>query len=222
MPDTTLSLFTDRTPDDFSKRRTVVCCGVPRGGTSMVAGAIHALGIPMGDETLPNNIEDPVFNPDYVRAQSDQFSNAAFLDRVKATIAKRNSVHNVWGWKYPRANLYLPDLIGELTNPCLVVVFRDPVPIAMRSIKGVHEKSPERNKKPIQNMRTRLRMYQANIDMVAELQVPTLMVSYDLATKHKENFLNELAVFIRQPVPDNLEPLIQFIEPGSYKTPLAL
>jgi len=219
---TTINLFTDNIPTSFAERRTVVCCGVPRGGTSMVAGAIHGLGVPMGDETLPNNIEDPVFNPDYERTKSVKFDNSRFLERAQKKIVARNAQHNVWGWKYPRAHLYLNDLISDLINPCLVVVFRDPVPTAMRLPVMTSKAISEKNIELLNRIEVLIRMTQKNIEMIEYLKIPTLMVSYELAILHKERFLSELATFLHQPLPEDLGQLTQFMEPGTYKEPLAI
>ncbi len=72
--------------------RTIVCFGVPRGGTSMIGGAVLGLGVPMG-QGLKNNIEDPDFDivaqggdmPAFV--QNDTYLAAALVARTKGNNA---------------------------------------------------------------------------------------------------------------------------------------
>jgi len=192
----------------------------------MVGGAIHGLGVPMGDANLPDNIEDPAFNLDYVKAESKAegkaYEHAKFINQVRVRIAERNAKYPIWGWKYPRVNLYLEEIIENIKNPCLVVVFRDPIPTAMRAVKRMTSDDPEREGRVLYTMNSLIQMNRRNLLMIQTLKIPTLMVSYERATSHKEAFLAELATFLRKPLPEDLNPLLSFIEPGSYKRPLML
>src|SRR5687768_290341 len=71
---------------------TFVVLGAPRGGTSMVAGALHHLGLFMGQPLSQGSYEDATL----ITAISRQN-----LGTVKKTIAARNREHAVWGWKQP-------------------------------------------------------------------------------------------------------------------------
>jgi len=207
MPLTSLTLFAEKaaatTPDT---PRTVVCFGTPRGGTSMVAGAIAGLGVPMGRD-LPVNIEDPDFNADYTPKTFRDF--VAGLPQV---VAARNGEHDLWGWKYPLAARYLGDIAGHLRHPFLVVVARDPVPASLRQLKGGQGT-------PMEALRARVRMEARNMELVEKLQVPTLVVSYERAVNHPVEFLQELAGFLRVDLPADLTPILDFMKPGEYKLP---
>jgi len=202
-----LSLFGRKRPDREAPR-TVVCMGTPRGGTSMVAGAIKGLGVFMGDGLKPN-VEDPLFNPDVDR----ELSFEAFKARLPQVIAARNDAHRVWGWKYPRANRYLEGILPLLRNPQLVIVHRDPVPATIRG-------KPGGDIAALKELRRRLRMELDNLKLAQEAKCPALMVSYERAAKSPEDFVTRLADFLQVEPPADLSPLLAFMEPGSYKQPV--
>ncbi|MFN7003517.1 MAG: sulfotransferase [Roseinatronobacter sp.] len=188
--------------------RTIVCFGTPRGGTSMVAGAIAGLGIFMGPD-LPSNVEDPMFNPDVDKGLSFD----AFKARLPQVIDERNAAHQVWGWKYPRAARYLEDALPKLRNPHLVLVYRDPVPATIRS-------KPENDRETYRELRRRLRMEMDNLLLAQKTKCPALMVSYERACTNPEGFIAQLADFLQVTPPEDLGPLLAFMEPGSYKQPV--
>lgn len=203
---TSLPVFAGDAPP--SGPRTVVCVGTARGGTSMVAGAILGLGVPMG-EGLAGNLEDPEFNLD-----RHDGSTAEFLDDARKVILARNAAHSIWGWKFPHAVRYLDRLIDDLRAPYLVCVFRDPIPLALRSRKT--------DDLAANFVTDRLRMQVRNSEMIEHLGVPCLMVSYEKASAHPLVFVEELADFLNLPIPSNVDEIVAFMAPGSYKDPAPL
>ena len=219
MSETCIELYLNEKSSDFVSERTIICGGIPRGGTSMVAGAIHGLGVPMVDKDLPVNVEDPVFNPDYEIKKNKTFDKTHFLSQVKDRIQQRNEEYPIWGWKYPRVSRYLDDVISDIRNPCLVVVFRDPVPTAIRFAKRKNQEQASRDKEIENVIRSRAIMMDENFKMISRLRIPTLMVSYEKAIGASEIFLKELANFIDMPLPEDLSELTAFVQPGNYKKP---
>lgn len=187
----------------------------------MVAGTIHGLGIPMGGDDLPQNIEDQMFNPDSYRVEHGKFDRKVFLKQVEDQIKIRNNSKNLWGWKYPLVYQYLEDVISDLYNPYLVIVLRDPVPGTMREAKGLKDTDPDRDEIIQKKVEVRFKMMQLNFEMMQRLQIPTLLVSYERAIERKEVFLSELSSFLQQDLPDDLTPLLDFMQPGTYKTPIS-
>jgi len=180
-------------------RRTYVCFGVARGGTSAVAGTMQRLGIFMGDE-LPNNYEDPRFGPGQAPA------------RMRAAIAERNEAHDIWGWKFPAASNYLEGLSNDLRNPYLVVVFRD-MAATMKAHMRWHNREITLAAHEI------LMQQQKNWFLVERWRVPTLLISYEKAILEPALFVREMAGYLGRPVPegDQLDRLVAFLSPGSYK-----
>ncbi len=195
----------------IADKRTVVCFGTPRGGTSMVAGAMAGLGIRMGPN-LPVNVEDPAFNPDVFGGDGPEF-----IAQVQQTIVQRRKVHDVWGWKYPRASRYLERVVAQLPAPRFVVVFRDPVPAAMRAAKRDGVSTQAQGKTVQSTIAGKLRAELKNLNMCYELGLPTLLVSFEKAQANPEAFLTELASFTGMPLPHDLTPILDFMTPGSYK-----
>lgn len=205
---TSLALFPEKLMDITAQTpRTVVCLGTARGGTSMVAGAMVGLGVPMGTN-LPVNIEDPAFNPD----QHD-VTLESFVRGLPPVITERNSEYVLWGWKFPRAAAYLRDIAGQLRNLHLVVVMRDPIPASLRALKG------DIAAIPILVVQDQARMQARNMRLVEDLNCPTLLVSYERASNRPRVFLDELAAFLNLDVPADPSAIIEFMKPGSYKSP---
>ena len=136
-------------PGTGDREKTVVVLGAFRGGTSMVAGALKALGVFMGErfssQSEYDNEEDLEFsdllhNDELLKraAASGEVSEADFgpLDGVNALVRRRNEAHWLWGWKYPGTVLWLlhTGLAGRLRNPHFVTVFRDPLAVCQHEL----------------------------------------------------------------------------------------
>ncbi len=107
--------------------RTLLVLGAARGGTTMVAAMLQALGIPMG-EALDATLEDAALSGMARRhVVHGQPLDLAAVDRLAAS---RNAAHPVWGWKFP--SHILEPVYHRLRAPHLVAVFRDPVAAGMR------------------------------------------------------------------------------------------
>ncbi|QXT41111.1 hypothetical protein [Gymnodinialimonas ceratoperidinii] len=203
---TSLPVFTDDIGEPGP--RTVVCFGTARGGTSMVAGAILGLGVPMGPD-LGRNLEDPAFNFD-----AQGMAMEGFLQHARDTVEARNQAHEIWGWKFPNAARYLEQLAPHLRAPHLVCVFRDPVPAALRRAK-TPEEAPD-------FIAGRLRAQMRNTELIEKLKLPCLMVSYEKASAQPAEFVQELAQFLRLPIPAHVDEIVAFMARGSYKDPAPL
>lgn len=177
---------------------TVIILGVPRGGTTMVAGVAKRCGLSIGDN-LPGNLEDP------------DFSQTAGHDvaQMEAAAARRNAVMKVWGWKYPRAASYLPALLPKLRNPRIVMVWRDLMATAARNVA--------RGKPIRESLRAASRIQAKNIELVEADPCPILHVSYEKAVRDPAAFVHILADFIGSKPPADMEEVCAFMEPGSYK-----
>ncbi|WP_137702846.1 hypothetical protein [Marimonas lutisalis] len=164
-------------PKRLPLRRTLVVLGVERGGTSMAAGVLRALGVPMGDKAGLNH-EDPLF----LREGEDR------LDRA---IRTRNKEHDVWGFKVPKASLMLPFLESRLRNPFYVVVYRNPLSIVDSWL--------QRGAGQAQDVLNRINTYQQAIaEMTATTRAPVLFVNYERAVADdaaKQQVVEEFADF---------------------------
>lgn len=109
--------------------RTFVVLGTPRGGTSLLAGALVEAGVYMG-EYRTRQYEDPDFK--LSPAESKQGNPSA---RLLPAILDRNANHRLWGWKWPNAIYYISAIHHLLVRPVYLFVYRDIESIARSSAK---------------------------------------------------------------------------------------
>jgi hypothetical protein len=177
-------------------RKTYVCFGVTRGGTSAVAGVMRKLGVFMGDD-VPNNHED------------QEMVNRANPHRLQM-IEKRNAAHKIWGWKDPNAVNYLNQLVPKLINPHYVIVSRD----AVATTKGHMRWHAREAKFAIGDV---VVQQQRNVMFSLYCDAPVLFVSYEKVLMNPGSFIAELTAFLDVPPPQDEQSLIAFLAPGSYK-----
>ena len=207
-------------------QKTFVIFGVPRGGTTMVARVVGHLGVYLGDD-LRANYEDHDFNFDIMPDELKR-DKQKLLNRLSGTVDSRNQKFTTWGWKYPRAMLYLPQLIEKLRNPHFICVTRDPVASAMRSISKVQKRYLRSLKKGAKSMtfepafvqkiiKQHLSIQQGNIQFINESKVPTFICSYEKAVANSVEFVNELAGFLALPCSSmKINDALTQIQPGGY------
>lgn len=143
---------------------TLIVSGLGRSGTSMIATILHSAGVLMGDPPLEVVIEDP----EILAAAST--GQEALLRQI---IARRNAIHPVWGFKLPNMHAYLrAEQVGWFRNPRMILVFRDPVAIAVRdSLSEYFE--------PGQKLTSSLHGMVSAIAFAERARCPTLMLSYE-------------------------------------------
>lgn len=185
------------------EKRTYVTLGLERGGTSAIAGIERSLGLYMGDIDKGNN--------------EDQNFTGYRLGRMRSTIQQRNKQHDVWGFKYPKAVMYMPQLVESLRNPYFIVVYRDAIATALSHLGW----TGSRNRKP-----AHLAVHEANSFTNANTSFafasghPTLVVSHELAMAKPSDAIDEVARFlgIEPPGRELRAKIIEYLEPGSYKS----
>ena len=153
--------------------KTFVLFGNPRGGTTMIANVVRSMGIFLGDD-LPVNLEDNGFNWDILSRLEPELSRKDKITSIKKVIEDRNAQYDVWGWKYPRADVYFKDISPALVNPMLICVFRDVVASTWRGVV-------RRRQEPLNLMRRALDLQSSNLRLIEKSKLPTLLVSYEKA-----------------------------------------
>ena len=161
--------------------RTLIVLGVARSGTTMVAGALHQLGVDMMAGQRPN----PVYE-DVELGEAMEARDARLLSRL---IAARNARAPVWGWKRPSALAHIARLERQFRNPHYVVVFRDLLAIANRNRISVRADL-------LENLDETLAQYRALLGFVRRTQRPLLLVSYEKAMTDRDGFLDALVDYI--------------------------
>jgi hypothetical protein len=183
-------------------QRTYVTFGVERGGTSLVAGVLRALGLYLGDIPEGNN-EDKAFH------------NKS-LGQMKATVARRNQEYAVWGWKYPTAAQYLPVLSKSIRNAFFVIVYRDTVATALSRAQWDGEFIRRNGRMSLHETNA---MTNANTGFALATRRPVMLISNEKATTHTSDLIDELADFLYVDRPDDelRSRIIAYTEPGRYK-----
>lgn len=185
-------------------QRTYAIFGTRRGGTSMVAGVARALGLDLGNVGQRKNNEDP------------RFQNRP-LPQMREAIETRNGEHDVWGWKFPAAGGYLPELTNSLRNPYFIVVYRDPVAAAL---------SQARRDREFNRRSTRLALHESaannavNTGLALATERPCLLVSNERAVADPEGLIDDVAAFLGQEAPSGRlrQNILAYVKPGQYKS----
>jgi hypothetical protein len=161
---------------------TVIVSGVGRSGTSMVAKVLDAAGIPMGRTNNLAVYEDQEF--------LHALLNFDFIQMAKL-INARNQAHARWGFKFASIqNHILPPQLLQFRNPHLILVMRDPVAIASRSMFSDAERQTA--DEAIANVA------QQSFDMmnlIQKAECPTLLMSYEKFVAFPEAAIDSISVF---------------------------
>jgi hypothetical protein len=200
-------LVTLRAPEAGGPARGLIVFGAPRGGTSMVAGALRILGADLGARQGDGNNEDL----DMLAARGElpqlHADHDGALARLRGWLAGRVAAKGVWGWKDPHGAYYAADLLSDLPAPRLLGVFRDPVACAERVglLTG---------KDHVATVRETLKLYAAGMDLLEKASVPSGMISYEKALVRPKRFLVSLAKFAGlEPSREQFEKALVFISP---------
>lgn len=106
---------------------TIVIVGYAHAGTTMLAGILEILGVPMVDTNYKNmKWEDQ----DIVEALKNE-------EKFKQLVEERNAKYKVWGFKSPGAWLHSALLEAYLRDPIYLAMFKDPVSVTRRRFKQV-------------------------------------------------------------------------------------
>jgi hypothetical protein len=111
---------------EFGIVRTVAVFGPGRGGTSLIAGCLRALGVCMGTAPHPYKHE---WSP-LVRQADGKID----LARTYQNIRQMNANYPCWGWKFPSDAFHIETVMSLLRNPGFIVATRDLTEIALSSL----------------------------------------------------------------------------------------
>ena len=161
---------------------TVPIVGVPRGGTTMVAAVVHALGIDIGPaaDLAAFTFEDQQMNRD--------------MGAQLAHITQRNRERAIWGWKDPTAIVGIRSIFFALRNPRIIIVFRD----MLASIEGeMRFDAANDQTRPFSDIaQATINWWTDNMAFVTTSPFPMLLVSYERAIQMPDVFINDVATFL--------------------------
>lgn len=192
--------------------RTFVVLGCPRGGTSLLAGALHAAGIYMGDFSTAQ-YEDKAFKLSPAEVRRDRNIEARLLPLIQ----ERNQRYRFWGWKLPNSIYYIRQIQHLLVNPVFLFVYRDERAIARSSAKHdgkvwwLHRR---RLMQVARNHTQRVKDFEASLDK----DVARAVFRVEEIQRDVPGFLDQLAAVLA-PEPLDRDAVAAFVNPGGGYVP---
>ena len=185
-----------------AEQLTLLVLGNGRGGTSMVSGVLHHLGMFMGDDCTVPSYEDQRltrcimhFNARGARAVIDDYTQR----------------HDKWGYKHPQALNFIKRRIGWFRNPRLVIIMKDVASIAVR-----HNLVLEHD--AVRVMDRMLGLYRTMIRFANRSRIPALIVSYEKAMTDPPTFIDALCGFAGlSPGPDQVNAALAYMQTDSLE-----
>jgi len=162
-------------------RKTIIVSGVIHSGTTMVAGVLQILGVPMvGEWFRPTALED-----------SDVYKNFQIRKDFEPVVKARNEKHKVWGFKVPEIDFAHANILELCPNPHFIIMFRCPYGATIKS----HAMNAS-GEMPMVIHKSERMIFNANrVIALREQGLPVMKTSYEKAILDKEKFLNELIYF---------------------------
>lgn len=180
-----------------ANEKTVIVIGTGRGGTSMVAGVLNALGVFMGDLACA-----PVFEDRNLAGAYESKNTKLAMDIIQ----DYNTRFSTWGFKRPSALSYLPKLIKSTRNPVFVFIFKDILSIGNRECISMQTGL-------LDNMRVALKNYQNILNFIDRYQPNSMLVSSEKIFENKKFFIEQLCAFLElQVTQDQIIAAENFIE----------
>lgn len=183
-----------------AEKRQIIVIGTARGGTSLVAGSLHHLGIYTGDKSHPPVFEDVLL--------SEAFENDD-LALAKNIAERYTNEHDVWAWKRPAALNYLDKIELAIPNPFFIFIFKDIFAIANRNNISMQSNIGK-------GLHNALADYIKIVEFVSNTTRPIMLVSAEKALQNKESFVDAL-IEINKDIRDysgNRKKAIEFITPN--------
>jgi hypothetical protein len=190
-----------------AKKHTIVVAGASRGGTSSISYALVRSGFLLGEDLGHLNYEDK----EIINARMNK-------QKLRRIFSKRNSQHNVWGFKLPEASFHLDWLDIELRNPIFVYVMRNPASVA----RSVIARSPayEADREGlIGSLNHALRFYTYFTESLKRIESPIILVEHEAIARSPIAFCKDFyaCLGIEVSKEEILDIAKQMAEPGYKK-----
>ncbi len=164
-----------------TQEKTLLVTGLARSGTSMVAALLQEAGVWLGDH---------VYEPINEDAEITQILRARDFTRLDALIERQNAKAPVWGFKMPDLHQFLQhDELQRFRNPHLIVIYRDPVAVAVRS--ALSEQVDGTQAIIVETTSAMHSMAQ----FVRASRLPFLLLSYEKALVFPQVFIDSVLTF---------------------------
>lgn len=171
---------------DATAGRAMLLTGNPRGGTTFIASAAHHLGIPLGRN-----------RPRYEDRELRELLLGEVPDadhrQLTEAIRRREAAHGLWGWKLPGIARHLELVDGLIQRPIYVMVFKDPLSMAMR-------KARQGKPNVAASLHNDLAFTQRMVHFLGTTRRECLLVSFDKAIRRQSDLIRALAEVAGIPV----------------------
>lgn len=180
--------------------RTLIVTGPHRSGTSLVAAMLQRAGIFIGNETNDIVYEDE---------ELDRILHSGDAAALRRIISERDAAYRIWGFKIPMLCRDLPrEHLAWFTNPHLIVTFRDPVAMAVRTAVSEYQD-------PIRSLRQAVADQNAVFAYIDTVDCPALLLSYEKALMMPDQFVDAVARFCGLRLDAGIRSgLLSIVEPG--------
>lgn len=163
-----------------TNKKTLIVSGVARGGTSLVAGVLHHLGVFTGELST-----EPVFE-DLQLALLFEKGN---LEKAHEVINKYNTDYHVWGFKRPGSINYNKNLYELCHNPIYLFIFKDIFSVSNRNNISM-------NLDIMKGLQSALDDYNKILQFIGNNPVNGFLLSYEKLIGNKEIFVDTLVELI--------------------------
>lgn len=158
------------------EKRQIIVIGTARGGTSLVSGALHHLGIFTGDKSNP-----PVFE-DVLLSEAFEKNDIALAKNIAEKYTEK---YSLWSWKRPAALNYLDKIEDAIKNPFYIFIFKDIFAIANRNNISMQADISK-------GLSDALSDYAKIVDFASKTKKPIMLISAEKALQNKDDFVDAL------------------------------
>lgn len=166
-------------PTAVRKHTSVLVAGLGRSGTTMVSRVLSSLGLFMGERLSRGTNEDKDFRNVIKKGSLPDFERLC---------RDRDRRFDRWGFKYPAARHNLPELVGVMRSPRVIITSREPLATAMRT-------SIETEAEILPTFAEALRRMLRLLHTVEKLECPVLLLSYEKALTRPRDCVTTIAAF---------------------------
>jgi hypothetical protein len=168
--------------DRVKAKKSIVICGITRGGTSFAASVFGRLGIPYarrGERDIGRRYEHRDLRAAFVAKDGEA---------IKRITAEFSEQYGVWAWKLPAIQREF-DFVAELVpNPHFVIIFKEPLSVSAR-------KTDIKGKETLRSLQQVMNVYQHMAKIALETEYPLMLISYDRAMSRMKSFLQDAAKY---------------------------
>ena len=183
-----------------NETKTLIVVGIARGGTSLVAGSLHHLGIFGGDKSVP-----PVFEDVRLSTAFEQNN----LKEAQQIIEEYNERYHTWCFKRPGSIDYNEKLHNMCRNPIYLFIFKDIFAVSNRN-------SISMKFDVISGLNKAHNDYSKVINFISNNNLNGFLFSYEKVMANKELFVDLLIDIIgkNKVTSEQKASALNFIEPN--------